>query len=318
MFDDVARGILRQVSCGYHVAEWTAATENGQRVRIATRWQPLELSLVPIAADRRRNRARCTYGRDRRPTRRLRPAQIPMLKFGACAPWAAPIPSRSSSSAAPSNTPAAAALAALVQRAGPETRPVSVVIDHDDPAERAAAYGEAVYARINPAHVPADRARQYAGMSLREMAADALRHAGARVASLRAGYPDRPALHTTSDFPLILADVVGKTLRNAYQVPPSGVRSLARQVCVPDFRAKTYVAFGDHLALEQVNEHGEFHSGTIGEAAGESVRVATYGKIFGYTRQMMVNDDLGALAADRRHRRDLGAAARGRPVRRPA
>lgn len=46
IFDDVAAGIVRQVSCGYHVSEWTAANEGGTRVRIATRWMPLELSLA--------------------------------------------------------------------------------------------------------------------------------------------------------------------------------------------------------------------------------------------------------------------------------
>jgi hypothetical protein len=156
---------------------------------------------------------------------------------------------------------------------------------------------DGLMARIDPKHVPADRGRQYAHMTLRDLAGDCLRNAGVRHAAVRyaADAVVTRALHTTSDFPLILGDTVGKVLRAAYTVQPSGVRSLARQDTVSDFRAKTYIAFGDHLALEQVNEHGEFKSGTIGEAQGESVRVATYGRIFGYTRQLMINDDLGAL-----------------------
>ena len=53
--------------------------------------------------------------------------------------------------------------------------------DHEDPTERAAAYGDAILTRIDPTHTPSDRARQYAGMTLRDMAGDCLRHAGIRV-----------------------------------------------------------------------------------------------------------------------------------------
>lgn len=52
--------------------------------------------------------------------------------------------------------------------------------------------------------------------------------------------------------------------------------------------------FGGALPLLKVNEHGEFTAGTLTEA-GESIRVATFGRIFGYSRQSMINDDLGAL-----------------------
>lgn len=43
-----------------------------------------------------------------------------------------------------------------------------------------------------------------------------------------------------------------------------------------------------------MNEHGEFRSGTTVEAA-ESYRLDTFGRIFGITRQALVNDDLGAF-----------------------
>lgn len=296
VFADVEAGILRSVSVGYHVSQWTAANEGGTRIRIATRWQPLEISLVPVGADplatvrgapmddQNTDAAVATREATDAEIRRL--CQIggadpePLITLGATVEDAR-----------------RASLAALVARSQTvETRPaVTVVRDYEDPLERAAAYGDAILTRLDPKHVPADRARQYTGMSLRDMAGDCLRHAGVRVGTFAADTIISRALHTTSDFPLILGDVVGKTLRTAYTVQPSGVRSLARQVSVPDFRAKTYVAFGDHLALEAINEHGEFKSGTIGEAQGESVKVGTYGKIFGYTRQLMVNDDLGAL-----------------------
>lgn len=45
------------------------------------------------------------------------------------------------------------------------------------------------------------------------------------------------ALHTTSDFPIILGETVGRVLRDAYQAAPSGIRRLGRQTTARDFRA---------------------------------------------------------------------------------
>lgn len=292
IFDDVAAGILRNVSVGYHVAEWTAATEDGRRVRIATRWQPLELSLVPVAADRGAT-VRGASPMSETDTETADRSVVDLEIRRLCAMGGAH-PEPLIALGATVEHARAAALSALVERAGPETRPVQVIADHGDPRERAAAYGEAVFTRLHPEHVPGERARPYVAMSLREMAAGALRHAGARVQSLSADTVLTRALHTTSDFPLILGDAVGRELRQAYAAAPGGVRALARQTSNRDFRAKTVLEFGGALALLKVNEHGEFTSGTLTEA-GESIRVATYGRIFGYTRQLMINDDLGAL-----------------------
>ncbi|MFT4015066.1 MAG: Mu-like prophage major head subunit gpT family protein [Paracoccus sp. (in: a-proteobacteria)] len=68
----------------------------------------------------------------------------------------------------------------------------------------------------------------------------------------------------------------------------------ARQSSARDFRLKCKLTLGDAPALEQVYEHGEFKSGTIAEGQ-ETYKIDTFGKIIGYTRQAMINDDLGAL-----------------------
>jgi hypothetical protein len=296
IFDDVAAGILRSISVGYHVSQWTAANESGTRVRIATRWQPLELSLVPIGADAGATIRGASPMSETETTETADRSAVDLEIRRLCQLGGAD-PEPLITLGASVEDARKASLAALVERGQSiETRPaVTVVRDYEDPAERASAYADAIMTRINPTHTPSDRARQFVGMSIRDLAADALRHAGIRMTTFAADPIISRALHTTSDFPLIMGDVVGKTLRAAYATQPSGVRSLARTVSVADFRAKAFLQFGDHLALEQVNEAGEFKSGTIGEAQGESVKVATYGKIFGYTRQLMVNDDLGAL-----------------------
>lgn len=52
-FQDVADGIVDKTSIGYHVHEYVKKDEtlNGLEVRLATKWEPIEISLVPIPAD---------------------------------------------------------------------------------------------------------------------------------------------------------------------------------------------------------------------------------------------------------------------------
>ena len=70
---------------------------------------------------------------------------------------------------------------------------------------------------------------------------------------------------------------------------------MARETTAADFRAKTRLMLDSAgIGLERVNEHGEFKSGTMAEAA-ESYRLETFGRIFGITRQALVNDDVGAF-----------------------
>jgi hypothetical protein len=104
----------------------------------------------------------------------------------------------------------------------------------------------------------------------------------------------RGGLHTTSDFPEILANVAGKTLRRAYEAAPQTFRPIVREVEVADFKEVSRVQLGDAPSLEKVNEHGEFKRGTIGEGA-EKYKVETYGKVIGITRQTLINDDLDAF-----------------------
>ncbi|WP_444980406.1 phage major capsid protein, partial [Methylobacterium trifolii] len=103
------------------------------------------------------------------------------------------------------------------------------------------------------------------------------------------------ALQSTSDFPMLLADTVGRTLREAYSAAPAGVKRLGRQTTARDFRAKHRIQFSAAPTLEPVNEHGEFKAGAMAEAQ-ESYAISTFGRIIGMTRQALVNDDLGAFA----------------------
>ncbi|MFO1150996.1 MAG: HK97 family phage prohead protease [Alsobacter sp.] len=180
-----------------------------------------------------------------------------------------------------------------------------VMVGTDEAEKRAAAIENALMHRADPAANPLKDGREFRGMSLLELARDSLEVRGIRtrgmsrmeVARLSLSQADQMrlgGLMTTSDFPGILANISGRTLRAGYDAAPQTFRPLVREVTVPDFKPVTSVQLGDAPNLEKVNEHGEFKRGTMGEA-GETYKIATYGKIVGITRQVIVNDDLGAF-----------------------
>ncbi|WP_375572794.1 prohead protease/major capsid protein fusion protein [Seohaeicola saemankumensis] len=137
-------------------------------------------------------------------------------------------------------------------------------------------------------------ARDWRGLSLIEMARDILSSEGVRVRGLSRDELATRALHSTSDFPLILSNVTNKTLRAAYETAPRTFAPLARRTTVADFRDVHRLQLGEAPQLEKVNESGEYKRGTLGEAQ-EKYRIETFGKVIGITRQVLINDDLDAF-----------------------
>lgn len=157
--------------------------------------------------------------------------------------------------------------------------------------------------RVDPVNFKMDdNAKQYRMHSLLRCAEECLEQRGVRtrgmskmdIAGLALGLSVRAGMHTTSDFPLILADVANKTLRAAYEAAPQTFQAFSRRIPMPDFKAVKRNQLGEAPALEKVLEHGEFTRGTVAEGK-EQFALSTYGRIFAITRQALVNDDLDAF-----------------------
>ncbi|MBF0152092.1 MAG: peptidase U37 [Magnetococcales bacterium] len=171
-----------------------------------------------------------------------------------------------------------------------------ITIGQDEKTTRNAAVENALLHRFDPTnHKLTDAAREWRGLTLLEMARTFLEKDNHRVTNgLSRHELATRALHTTSDFPTILANVANKTLRNAYETAPRTFQPFCRQVTANDFKAMTRVQLGEAPALDKVNEGGEYKRGPMGEGK-ESYRVETYGKIISISRQVLVNDDLNAF-----------------------
>ena len=167
--------------------------------------------------------------------------------------------------------------------------------------------------RSNPQIQLEDHGREFRGLNLMDIArrcveiagGDARGLSGNEVAALALGDTRSAGMMSTSDFPVILGNVVGRTLRRAYETAPSVFRQFSNQVTASDFKDMTRVQLGEAPDLEKVNESGEFKHGSLGEAS-EKYKIATYGKIIAITRQTIINDDLGAF---QRLPRMMGRAA---------
>ncbi|HPE29813.1 MAG TPA: HK97 family phage prohead protease [Parvularculaceae bacterium] len=323
----------RGISVGYTSDEWVDETDpQGVRVRTITKWTPAEVSLVPVPADpaaqiRSQQRSQQMDEDEienppaQAPSNGAQQPATPQLQTRAAVnaeirsiadlsgldrTWADSLIDRQASA----DEARSAAFQAMSQRTdangGIRTQTLPNETSFDNPEFRARAIGEALFTRINPAHKPSEQARAFVGLSMPEIAREICRRNGIPVTALSTQQLITRALHTTSDFSLILGDTVNRTLRMAYDAAPSGVRQLARQTTARDFRAKHRLQLGEMSALEEVGEGGEYKRGSMAEAE-ETYTLATYGKIFGITRQAIINDDIGAFADLSRR---LGQAAR--------
>ncbi|MFB6448936.1 HK97 family phage prohead protease [Bradyrhizobium tunisiense] len=295
---DVRNGILRNLSVGYQVDEWRSGKDaSGQRTMTAIRWSVREASFVAVPAD---PTARTRAANDDRDIRELgRRVGVAPDRVNALIDCGASI-----------HDARRAFLNDMLDRSvtvrsvGTMNMHNANTLDNPEVFQRAAA--EAMYARIAPNFTPAPQARQYVGMTCADIARECLHRVGVSTMGMTAPSLITRALQTTSDYPALLANLMNKSLRDAYAVAPSGIRRIARETTAPDFRAKSRIQI-DHsgFTLAPVLEGGEFQRGYFVDTA-ESYAVATYGKVFAISRQALINDDLGGLGDVTRR---LGLAA---------
>lgn len=152
----------------------------------------------------------------------------------------------------------------------------------------------AILHRADPSVELTAGARDFRGLSLLECAQECLSWHGVGLRTLGRSEVAERALQTSSDFPLILADVVNKTLRRSYEAAPKTFKPLGRQVSLSDFRPAHRVKLGEAPQLEEIRESGEFTRGAMAES-DETISLKSYGRIVGITRKIILNDDLGAF-----------------------
>jgi ATP-dependent protease ClpP protease subunit len=141
-----------------------------------------------------------------------------------------------------------------------------------------------------------DTANNFRSFGLMDLARECLAHAGVNARGM-----DKMALvaaaftHTGSDFPLLLQNVADKAMLKGYEEADETFQKWTSKGVLGDFKPGKRVDLNSFPTLGKVQDGGEYSYATIGER-GETVQLATYGKLFSITRQTIINDDLDAFS----------------------
>ncbi|NJC50286.1 UNVERIFIED_ORG: ATP-dependent protease ClpP protease subunit/phage major head subunit gpT-like protein [Xanthomonas campestris] len=103
------------------------------------------------------------------------------------------------------------------------------------------------------------------------------------------------AAMSTSDFPAILENTLGKALRAGYETEPATYETWTRRVLVPDFKQQSRVLLGSAPQLLPVPEGGEYALGSMEDDKSVPYSVKKFGRLVQLTWEALVNDDLGAF-----------------------
>lgn len=183
----------------------------------------------------------------------------------------------------------------LVSRQAPASH---VRVERDETETRRLAMTESLAVRFGtPGLQPGDAARSFMDHGIVDMAAEVIGHRG-RIGTSFAAREDilRRAMHASSDFPVIMENALNRTLAGRYAAAQPTYRRLARQRTYVDFRDHISVRVGDFPKLQPVNpEGGEIKAGTFSESK-EKTAVKAYGVRVDFSRMLLVNDRIGAIA----------------------
>lgn len=170
------------------------------------------------------------------------------------------------------------------------------------------AVASALVHRLLPgARLDDNGAAEFRHMSLVRIGEELLERKGVKTRGLPRLEIAKRAL-STSDFSNVLANVANKRLRMAYEQAPVTYRTWARRAPnAPDFKTITVaqVSAAPNFLLKLPGEELKYGSASDGK---ETYAVATYARGLSFTREAMINDDLGAF--DRMINGFGGSAAR--------
>lgn len=324
--------MLNGISVGYRVTEWQVLREGEKSADgrfagpcyLATKWEPLEISVVATPADPTVGVGRSISNEEDNDMPEIE--TVTRTGEGAGAPPAAPAADNQAAvDAAVENERARAAaittrcrhfgvspddyiargltveqvnedlLSTMEQRRQPLTgSSVGVVRDEGDKF-RAAAADSILLRAGREVEKPADGARDLRSLTLRDIARSTLRIEGVEGwERMSNDQLFRAIVSPGSAFSSIMDDCVHKTMSNAYKTADTTFQLWTSKGTHADFRPKKIYEISEAGELDEVRENGEFKFGGVSDDSVTSV-LATFGKKFGFTRKALIDDDLDVL-----------------------
>lgn len=282
----IREGLVR-VSIGYSVLRWSESADpkSKERIRTAAAWRILEVSAVPVPADRGAQ-FRSDPMENEMPIELQQQIRSLAELAGLTRAWAA---DQIDSGAALED----ARSAALAEMRGRQQTPTIRVATPAaaDGVQIAARAADALAFRMGALAELPETSREFQHMGFRDIAVDALSRAGI---SVRGMSPDEifHRAHTSSDFALVVSNAAGKSAAAGYVAAQSALKGLCAAKQLSNFKTASAIRLGEFGRLEPLSESGEFTAATRVEN-GETLSLTTFGRRFDVSRQLLINDDLG-------------------------
>lgn len=144
--------------------------------------------------------------------------------------------------------------------------------------------------------IAAHSSNPFRGMTLLEHARASLEAAGINARGMDKREIVAAAFtQSTSDFPVLLTDAIHRTLLSAYAVQALTWQRFCKRGSVSDFRAHNRFRVGSLGNLQAKNELGEYKSVAIPDGERSTISALTKGFIINLSREIVINDDLGAI-----------------------
>lgn len=192
----------------------------------------------------------------------------------------------------------------LLAKLGEGAAPVAggrVVTVEDEKDKRINAMAQSVLARSGivlskDGAIRADGSNPFRGRKLLALAEACVQALGVRTDGM-----DQRAIvaaaftQSGSDFPILLENVMHKTLQGSYAIQPDTWTRFCARGSVSDFRAHNRYRVGSLSNLDGKNELGEFKNKAIPDGEKASVQAGTKGNIINISREAIINDDLAAF-----------------------
>lgn len=139
-----------------------------------------------------------------------------------------------------------------------------------------------------------EAAQKGADISLKDMFKEVIKLNGGTPSAFGFDNSDIRAAFSTVTLPQLLSNVANKQLLRAYNSYERVAPRLCSEGTLVDFKPTTRVRLVDVGDLQEVGADGEIKHGTLDEETATN-QAKTYGKSLCLTRQMIINDDLGAF-----------------------
>lgn len=170
----------------------------------------------------------------------------------------------------------------------------SARVTRDEADTRRELMGTAIMGMLNPRDRKADSHNAFIGLSVFQIAQESVRQQYGLAATPTKDKIIHLSMQTTADFANVLENSARKRLQQRYEYANPTYRMWAKASTTPDFKTMSRARIGEAPVFLPVPEGAQITIGTMTDSK-ESYALATYGRGISFTRQMLINDDLGAF-----------------------